>query len=392
MIYLDNAATTKIHPDVLAEMMPYLTEEYGNVGGLYQLGANAMEAVELARERVAGFLNTSPRNIIFTSGGCESNTLALSVASIYADRPRIGTTRGILTSKSEHDSVLNAANAYNDRYAAFPCYLETDISGMAQVDQNTKYMVNDSALVSMMYENNETGIVNDVYEMGDICYECGVVFHVDAVQAAGHIPIDVEHIGCDLLSISSHKIHGPKGVGALYVSDRILNKLRPCIYGGSNQEWGKRGGTENVAGIVGFGKACQRLTGHENEYRQRFDRLQDCFCSELESNLSVDAWRINGDWKYNGGKTVNYCFPNVDAETLILMLSNDGICVSAGSACTSHESKPSHVLKAMGLSDEDARSSIRVSFSEFNTEPELRAAAKRVAERVSELGEANNEN
>lgn len=391
MIYLDNAATTEIHPYVLSEMMPYLTRDYGNVGGLYELGRRAEKAVRLARQKVARFLNAKPENIIFTSGGCEANSLAISVANLYTSRLLSDVTGGILTSEIEHDSVLNAAKAYNELWAVHPRQLKTDTSGRVQIGEDSVAYINNSVMVSVMLENNETGVFNDVYKIAEICREQDVVFHVDAVQAAGHIVIDVEEIGCDMLSISSHKIHGPKGVGALYVSDRILEKMKPLIYGGANQEFGKRGGTENVAGIVGFGVACERLHHHETETSYLYHLLQDSFINELDANLGY-PWSVNGDIDLNLRKTLSICFPHVDAETLVLLLSNDGICVSAGSACTSHDSKPNHVLKAMGLSDEDARSSIRISFSEFNTLAEVRGAAKRLAERVSELREVNNEN
>lgn len=391
MIYLDNAATTQIHPYVLSEMMPYLTEDYGNVGGLYELGKRAERAVNLARQQVARFLDTKPENIIFTSGGCEANSIAISVANLYTHQSQIGVTGGILTSEIEHDSILNAARAYNERWAVCPRQFKTDISGRVRIDENVADYIKNSVMVSVMLENNETGVFNDVSKIAEICQEQCTVFHVDAVQAAGHTIIDVGEIGCDMLSISSHKIHGPKGVGALYVSDSILEKMKPLIHGGANQEFGKRGGTENVAGIVGFGVACERLCHRELATSRLYHSLRDSFINELDANLS-SLWSINGDLDWNLGKTLSVCFPNVDAETLILMLSNDGICVSAGSACTSHESKPSHVLKAMGLSDEDARSSIRISFSEFNTEPEVRGAAKRIAERVLELREVKNEN
>lgn len=225
MTYLDNAATTKIHPEVLNEMIPYLTEEYGNVGGLYKLGENAKKAVELARERVSKFINAKPENIIFTSGGCEANSLAVSLCRTT----RTLCPHGILTSEIEHDSILKAVQAHNR-------YLNLDISplvttnfGTVSVDEDKIRQVD---MVSVMYENNETGVINDVWKIGRLCEKYGVVFHTDCVQAAGHLPLDVEKFKCSMMSISSHKIHGPKGVGALYVSDEVLPYLEPLIYGG----------------------------------------------------------------------------------------------------------------------------------------------------------------
>lgn len=399
MIYLDNAATTKIDPEVLAEMMPYLTDQYGNAGTIYTLGREANKAVELARERVAEFLGTTPEHIIFTSGGSEANNL------VFYGYP----WKHILTTTIEHDSIRTAAvdliskgtivdfissgDKYKEHDPAYHKYPPEDERSILNYDPlDDEGIIRESVLekeikpgtdlVSVMYVNNETGCVNDVCEIGNFLKEKKIMFHVDAVQAAGSIPLDVDTIGCDFLSISGHKIHAPKGVGALYV--RNPSMLNPIIHGGAEQEFGKRGGTENVAGIVGMGKACSLLTPQRIlEIGEQVGDLKQWF---LRSIRRVGYVTKNG-FTYNDSpqKILNLRFKGVDAETLILMLDAKGVCVSAGSACRSHESEPSYVLRAMGISDEDARSSIRVSFSKDNTFEEVIEAGEKCVECVELL-------
>lgn len=384
MIYLDNAATTQIHPKVLDEMMPYLTTEYGNVGGLYELGKNAKDAVDLARERVAQFLHAKPENIIFTSGGSESNSMVFSSILEAQRKCQIPKKlKRVAVAPIEHDSVLKSAEAFCNA-STFNENVELDVEPSGRI-YASNLSAQLSSLVSVMYENNETGVVNDIYGIAEYCKMFDTPFHTDCTQAAGHLVLDAEAIGCDFLTISSHKIHGPKGVGALYVADGMLPLVYPLIHGGSNQEFGKRGGTENVAGIVGFGKACELQTGNEEKNRKYFAELREAFWKGLRNVLSPEECWLNGSRQHNSGKTISICIPDVDAETLVLALSNDGICISAGSACTSRESEPSHVLKAMGLSDEDALCSIRVSFSEMNSIAEVEGAGKRVGERALEI-------
>ena len=373
MIYLDNAATTKIAPAVLEEMMPYLTEDFGNPGSIYWLGRRAYNAVSLARERVAGFLHADPAQIIFTSGGTESNNLAIISA---ASQMKIRGPKAI-TSKTEHSSVLNVFRQI-PAMGIYTQFLFPDSDGSVSIRTIESAMENeDVGFVCLMKVNNETGAENPVEEIGKLCASKDILFHTDCVQAAACQRIDVSELGCTTLSISSHKLHGPKGVGALYAKDP--QKLTPLIFGGSEQEFGIRGGTENVAGIVGFGKACElmQLSLHETEVLT--STCKQKFFTVLQSRLNDaglgDILHVNGAPAIHRGKILNVRFDGVDAETLILMLDVRGIYVSAGSACTSLEAVPSHVLTAMGLSDEQARSSVRISFSGMNTQEEAELAA-----------------
>lgn len=379
MIYLDNAATTQLDPRVLESMMPYLTTQYGNAGTLYKFGRVANEAVQEARARVAQFIGGNQNNIIFTSGGSEANNLVFHGVKDYLKR--IGRTH-ILVSAVEHDSVLRAAESLTkDGFDVE--YIPVLDSGTVPSAAVERALRADTGLVSVMYVNNETGVENPVDDIGSICLKHGILFHTDCVQAAGCHPIDVTDIGCDFLSISSHKIHGPKGVGALYTKDTSV--LSPLIYGGHDQEFGLRAGTEDVAGIVGFGRACEISNAQQNEDRTTVSILKQRFVTELQNHLGGEAVHINGTSLLSPGKTVNLRIDGVDNESLILMLDNMDICVSAGSACQSHESKPSHVLTAMGLTTEEARSSIRVSFSRMNTVDEVADAAHIMASFIDVL-------
>ena len=376
MIYLDNAATTKISTEVLDEMMPYLTEEYGNPGTIYRLGRKAADAISQARQRVADFIGASPEQIIFTSGGSEANTIAIRRTQNYLKS--IG-KEIVLINSTEHDSIIKATKEIKSMVVGVNKLGIVDINQVEEILKTN----HDIGLVSIMYTNNETGSVNPIIDIARICSKHNVLFHTDCVQAAGCQLIDVGEIGCDFLSLSSHKIHGCKGVGALFVKNKEL--LTPQIYGGASQEFGIRSGTENVAGIVGFGKACEiaRLGRQEcletvTYYRRMFYEVLTKELCEYGINKKIS---INGESLSNQGKgkILNLRIDNVDAETLMLMLDMRGVCISAGSACRSHESHPSHVLIAMGLTPEQARDSIRISFSEYNKEREIDAAARIVA-------------
>lgn len=378
MIYLDNAATTKIDPAVLDAMMPYLTEMYGNAGSLYSLGRDARRAVDRAREQVAEFINADPDQVIFTSGGTESNNMVFAgLGDFLQDH---GKTH-VISAKNEHDSVRRSAAKICVKRGFDLTTLYTNESGVIDFGCLRDAIRPTTGLVSIMFMNNETGAINPVEEIGHACGEHGLWFHTDCVQAAGCIELDVQRIMCDFLSLSSHKIHGPKGTGALFVRD--ARELRPLIIGGHNQENGLRGGTENVAGIVGFGAACEIAKRDLEENQSHALRLKDGFystlCSELERYNLAHKLHLNADTLHLHGKTINLRLDDVDAETLLLMLDARGVCVSAGSACRSHESEPSQVLMAMGLSPEDARNSIRVSFSRMNTLNECEEAARIIA-------------
>ena len=384
MIYLDNASTTKIDPSVLDAMMPFLTDEYGNPGTIYGLGRRAKEAVEKARAQVAKFIGAKPEQIIFTSGGTEANNMVFSSLLSFLEQSE---KTHVITTSSDHVSVLDSARNLCIKRGFDLTELQVNHHGCVELGSLKSELRENTGLVSIMYMNNETGSENPVEEIGAMCRERGILFHSDCVQAAGCCKLDVEKMNCDFLSLSSHKIHGPKGVGALYVRNMLL--ITPMIRGGSAQEFGMRGGTENVAGIVGFGAACELMNEKLHEIDVHNSMLKQIFYNVLEENLKAQGLQnvlhVNGDLIIKHGKTINIRFDGVDGETLLLMLDAKGIYVSAGSACHSHESKPSHVLLAMGIDPEDARNSIRVSFSKMNTEAEVKYAAGVIANCVAAL-------
>lgn len=384
MIYLDNASTTKIDPSVLDAMMPFLTDEYGNPGTIYGLGRRAKEAVEKARAQVAKFIGAKPEQIIFTSGGTEANNMVFSSLLSFLEQSE---KTHVITTSSDHVSVLDSARNLCIKRGFDLTELQVNHHGCVELGNLKSELRENTGLVSIMYMNNETGSENPVEEIGAMCRKRGILFHSDCVQAAGCCKLDVEKMNCDFLSLSSHKIHGPKGVGALYVRDMSL--ITPMIRGGSAQEFGMRGGTENVAGIVGFGAACELMNERLHEIDVHNSMLKQIFYNVLDENLKAQGLQnvlhVNGDLIIKHGKTINIRFDDVDGETLLLMLDAKGIYVSAGSACHSHESKPSHVLLAMGIDPEDARNSIRVSFSKMNTEAEVKYAAGVIANCVAAL-------
>ena len=392
MIYLDNAATTMIAPEVLEAMMPYLTTEYGNAGAIYGFGLKAAAAVRKARKQVADLIGAKPENIIFTSGASEANSMVFY--GLKEHLVNSGKTN-ILLSETEHDSVLNAAKSMCIKDGFGVHFLRTESDGTVDyVDLLDKISTKNLGLASVMYVNNEVGSINPVHEIADVCIAKNVLFHTDCTQAVDTMEIDVDEIGCDFLTFSSHKLHGPKGVGVLYVRNKDL--LNPIIFGGSVQEFGLRGGTENVAGIVGLGKACELIRLERDNINEKLIRLNGKFQDLLLKKVKDVASGITivpyGDVNFEAifedkqsPKIVNFYIEGIDAETLLLMLNARGICVSAGSACCSHESRPSHVLKAMGLSDEQARSSIRVSFSQYNTLEEIDETTTAIAECVKEI-------
>lgn len=391
MIYLDNASTTQIDPEVLDAMMPFLKDEYGNAGTLYSLGRRAAEAVAIARKSVADLIGASPEQIIFTSGGTESNNMVFKGTR---DIMLMHGKNRIITTQIEHDSVLNAVRDMckpDIKPAFYAEYIAPEQSGGISPEKVIEQIINHDnvGLVSVMHTNNETGIRNKgLKNIAMACNKEGAFFHTDCVQAVGSSDINVNDISCDFLSISSHKIHGCKGVGALYIKDKEY--VSPMISGGRFQEYGLRGGTENVSGIVGFGKACDimRRDFQKDKEHVKFLRkmLYDCLNRELSERDIDSVMHINGDIDLDDyGKTLNIRFDGIDSETLVLMLDANGVCVSAGSACQSHESNPSHVLIAIGISPDDARCSIRFSLSKMNTENEIKSAAKIVAECVASL-------
>lgn len=385
MIYLDNAATTQIDPRVLETMIPYLTEQYGNPGSLYKLGRDAHDAVENARQQVAKFMGAKPSQIIFTSGATEANNMVFAMCRPVLEKSG---KKHIITSAIEHQSVLKSVQNLTTKHGFQASYLSVNRDFHPFPYDFDKEIRDETGLVSIMFANNEIGYAHDVHLIGKICQKFGFLFHTDCVQAAGCIPINVGNIGCDFATISSHKIHGPKGVGALFIKDK--EKFEPMIRGGDHQEFGMRGGTENVAGIVGFGKACELAM--ENLSLEEVERMESMKSKFIEGfskqlgklRLSNEIWNLNG-CSHHATKTLNFYVHGVDAESLILMLDNAGVCISAGSACNSRENTPSHVLTAIGLPADRARSSFRVSMSRMNTEDEVYNAGQIVAECVATL-------
>lgn len=387
VIYLDNASTTQVDPRVLDAMTPYLREQYGNPGSLHKMGQEATKAIGRAREQVADFINASPEEIIFTSGGTESNNMVIASASMCRNED-------LIYSGIEHESIHHAI----ERYCGYKMY-KYEIPPKTDGTINTSEIESVispyfNSLVSVMYVNNETGAVNPVEEIGQLCKENNVMFHTDCVQAAGFQELDVEKIQCDMMSLSSHKIHGPKGMGALYVRDGIRNPhIGALIAGGEHQELGLRGGTENVAGIVGFGMACE-LTKKELKHSQEI--ISECkqafylkLIEELLANSAEPGIHVNGQPVVAPGKILSITVDGVDANSLVLAADAIGICISAGSACRSHEDTPSYVLTKMGLSEEQARNTIRVSFSSMNTPIECEYAAKCIADSIKLLRSIN---
>lgn len=380
MIYLDNAATTKPDPRVVEAMMPYLSDYFGNAGSIHSAGRKANKAVETARKQVANLLHCCPEQIIFTSGGTEANNMVFRGIANYLKA--IGKTH-ILISSVEHDSVINSARELI-KYGFCVQFLPVDTQGIVSVDIVKHYIQENTGLVSVMYVNNEVGSVNPTREIGELCESHGILFHTDCVQAAGSFKVNVGEIGCDFASISAHKIHGVKGMGALFARNKDL--LSPILFGGSTQEFGLRGGTENVPGVVAFGKACEICTGNTQNELIFTSTLKQLFFDKLLSTLGeFNSIHTNGPSVMTPGKILNLRFDGVDSETLLLLLDARGVCASAGSACTSHELTPSHVLTAMGLSLEETHNSIRFSFSRGNTEDEIFVAASILAECIKEL-------
>ena len=385
MIYLDNASTTMMDPHVLTAMLPYLTSEYGNPGGLYQMGFSAKEAIQKAREQVAAFIGAKPEQIIFTGSGSEANNMVF--VSLLPWMWRDGETPHVIVGANEHDSVLQTVGALREQGRITLTLVSPNRSGFIEPHVFEDAFTDQTKLASVMCVNNETGAESDVREIAQLCREHDILFHTDCVQAAGSRVLDVRKLGCDFLTLSAHKLYGPKGIGALFARDRSV--LVPYTHGGSNQEYGLRGGTENVPGIVGFGAACARLTDEIHELSVYNSVLKQRFLSKLQEYLAklhiASILHVNGASVMKPGKILNLRFDGIDGETLILMLGARGVMVSAGSACTSHSSDPSHVLLSMGITPEEARSSIRVSFSKMNTEEEAVAAAKIVADCVWKL-------
>ncbi|MEW6067052.1 MAG: cysteine desulfurase NifS [Nitrospirota bacterium] len=359
-IYLDNNATTPLAPEVIAEMLPYLKEFYGNPSSMHTFGGQTHKKIEEAREKVAHLIGADPEDVIFTSCGTESdNTAIMSAIESLPDK------RHIITTRVEHPAVLNFCK-HLSRKGFRTTFLPINSNGQLNIDDLLKVLDEDTAIVSIMYANNETGVIFPVNEISEILKERGILFHTDAVQAVGKIPIDLKKLHIDMLSLSGHKLHAPKGVGALYV--RKGTRFYPYIIGG-HQEKGRRAGTENVASIMGLGKACELAMKNIYEEFAYLKRLRDKLETSL-LRLCPDV-RINGDINNRLPNTTNISFEYVEGEAILLRLNEYGICASAGSACSSGSLEPSHVLKAMGIPFTAIHGSIRFSLSRYTTEEEI---------------------
>ncbi len=377
-IYLDNAATTPMHPEVLEAMTPYFMEYYGNPSSIYSFAGKARRAVSQVREIIADMIGAKSQDIYFTGGGSEADNWALkAVAEAYESKGR-----HIITTKIEHHAILHTCK-YLEQRGFRVTYLDAD--GEGRIDPTTveAAVCPDTVLISVMMANNEIGTIEPIAQIGEIAKKHGILFHTDAVQAFGHIEIDVDAMNIDLLSVSGHKINGPKGIGFLYAGNGV--KLQSFLHGGS-QERAKRAGTLNVPGIVGLGKAAE-MARNSLELRAAYEReLRDYLVERVLSE--IPGSRLNGSRTERLPNNANFSFDRVEGETLLIMLDQRGICASSGSACTSGALDPSHVLLAIGLSEQSARASLRITLSERNTREEIDYVTdelKRIIERLRSM-------
>lgn len=381
MIYLDNAATTKVNEKVLESMMPYFSEIYCNPSAAYSFAAKGRIAIEEARNHAAKLIGASDMEIYFTSGGSESDNWAIkAVAESFSDKGK-----HIITTKIEHHAVLHTCE-YLERHGFDITYLNVDSDGKVRLDELKKSIREDTILISVMTANNEIGTIQPVAEIGKIAHEKGILFHTDAVQAYGHIPINVDEMNIDLLSASGHKFNGPKGVGIMYIRKGV--KIRSFIHGGS-QERGRRAGTYNVPGIAGLGTAAKLAMENMAKRAEKEKELRDYFIDRISAEIPYTV--LNGHREDRLPNNINFCFRFVEGESVFIMLDQAGICASSGSACTSGAIDPSHVLRAIGLSDEMAHESLRLTLSYENTKEEIDTVVgelKRIVERLRGMSPA----
>ncbi len=361
LIYLDNAATTKTAPEVVEAMLPFFTERFGNPSGIYGFGAANKDVISRQRETIARALNAKPFEIYFTAGGSESDNWALKAAAeAYAPKGR-----HVITSKIEHHAILHTCE-YLEKQGFEVTYLDVDENGIVRLDELEAAIRSDTVLISIMYANNEIGTIQPIREIGEIANAHGVLFHTDAVQAFGHLPINVDECHIDMLSASGHKLNGPKGIGFLYIRKGV--KVRSFVHGGA-QERKRRAGTENVPGIVGLGAAVERAVRTMGERAAREEKLRNYLIGRIEKEIPY--CRLNGVRLKRLPNNINFSLRFIVRESLLIMLDGKGICASSGSACTSGSLDPSHVLLAIGLPHETAHGSLRMTLSEEVTEEEL---------------------
>lgn len=377
MIYLDNAATTKTAHEVVEAMLPYFTEQYGNASSIYGLGSASKKAINQARKTIADSIGAKPEEIYFTAGGSESDNWALkATAEAYESKGK-----HIITTKIEHHAILHTCEYLTKRGFEIT-YLEVDEYGMVSPEAVRAAIRPDTILISIMFANNEIGTIQPIAEIGAIAREAGVLFHTDAVQAFGQLPIDVDACQIDMLSASGHKLNGPKGIGFLYIRTGV--KIRSFVHGGA-QERSRRGGTENVPAIVGFGAAVERAQRIMEEKTEKELELRDYLMKRMEE---IPYCRLNGHPTKRLPNNVNVSFAFIEGESLLIMLDMKGICASSGSACTSGSLDPSHVLLAIGLKHEEAHGSLRLTLSEENTMEEMDTvveAVKGIVQRLRDM-------
>lgn len=374
-IYLDNAATTKTRPEVVEAMLPYFTEFYGNPSSVYEFATQNKKAVDDARATVAKVIGADTAEIYFTASGSESDNWAIKAAVDAYE----GKGNHIITSKIEHHAILHTCE-YLEKHGVEVTYVDVDENGILKLDQLEKAIRPTTILITVMFANNEIGTIQPIREIGDIAKKHNVLFHTDAVQAYGQIPIDVKALNIDMLSASAHKLNGPKGIGFLYIKKGV--KIRSYIHGGG-QERQRRAGTENVPGIVGFGKAAELALVTMQERAEKETNLKNLLIKRITQE--VPFVRVNGDKTRRLPNNVNISFQFIEGESLLIMLDMKNICASSGSACTSGSLDPSHVLLAIGLPHEIAHGSLRLTVSDENTEEEINYTVDRIKEIVEKL-------
>ena len=374
-IYLDNAATTRMHEEVLQAMLPYMRDNYANPSAIYGFAGEAKKAVGLAREQAASLIGAKPTEIYFTAGGTESDNWAIrAVAETYADKGK-----HIITSKIEHHAVLHTCE-YLEKQGYEVTYLDVDAEGKVSPEALERAIRPGTILISLMAANNEIGTLQPLAEIGKIAREKKILFHTDAVQSYGHVPLDVEAMHIDLLSASGHKLNGPKGVGILYCRENL--RLRPLLHGGA-QERGRRAGTLNVPGIVGFGKAAALAAETMEDRAKKETALRDYLIDRVLAEIPYT--RLNGHREERLSNNAHFCFRFIEGESLLILLDQKGVCASSGSACTSGALDPSHVLLAIGLPHEIAHGSLRITLSEETTREELDYVAEELKKIVERL-------
>lgn len=373
-IYLDYSATTPLDKDVFLEMKPYLENYYGNASSIYSISAEPKMAIDIARGKIAKAINCKREEVFFTSGGTESDNWTL-IGTAFANKDK---GKHIITSSIEHHAILNSCK-FLQKNGFRVTYINPNKDGIIEPAKVKKAICDDTILVSIMMANNEIGTIEPIREIGEICREKNILFHTDAVQAAGHISIDVEKMNVNMLSMSAHKFYGPKGVGILYVQKGT--KIESFMHGGE-QERGKRAGTENTPGIVGIAKALEISVNNIKDESKRLENLRNMLIKGL---LEIEGTKLNGTLENRLPSNINICFNGVETETLLMALDLRGICASAGSACSAGSLDPSHVLLAIGLTEDEAKSSMRFSIGKYTTEDEIKYTIETVKDIIKNI-------